>query len=139
MTSSRPRIPVSARSEAAFIDSSAFCRRAVFLLSGRAVLRRPTARVLPALPGRAGPNAWSLYRQRLERLGMRRFSSLGFAVYAFAALLAAAPAAPQSLEQRYGPQLAAFEALARKEMEATHTTGLAVALQIGDQVWARAY
>jgi CubicO group peptidase (beta-lactamase class C family) len=70
---------------------------------------------------------------------MRRFPSLGIPICALAALLAAAPARPQSLEERYGPRLAAFEAVARKEMEATHTTGLAIALRIGDEIWARAY
>src|SRR5262245_54778012 len=70
---------------------------------------------------------------------MRRFPSPVFAVFAVAAFLAAVPAHPQTLEQRYGPQLAAFKALARREMDATHTTGLAIALRIGDEIWARAY
>ena len=68
---------------------------------------------------------------------MRRSSTLGLVL--FALLTSAASARAQSLEEKYGPRLAAFEDLARKQMEATHTTGLAIALRIGDEIWARAF
>lgn len=70
---------------------------------------------------------------------MRRQSNPGLMLLVLAAFLQTVASPSQSLEEKYGPRLAAFEALARKEMAATHTTGLAIALRIGDQIWARAY
>ncbi len=70
---------------------------------------------------------------------MRRRSNLGLVLLALAAFLQTVASPSQSLEEKYGPRLAAFEALARRQMEATHTTGLAIALRIGDEIWARAY
>jgi CubicO group peptidase (beta-lactamase class C family) len=70
---------------------------------------------------------------------MRRQSNPGVLLLVLTAFLQTVASPSQSLEEKYGPRLAAFEALARKEMEAAHTTGLAIALRIGDQIWARAY
>ncbi|MFY9552794.1 MAG: serine hydrolase [Thermoanaerobaculia bacterium] len=70
---------------------------------------------------------------------MTRLSKPGLVLIALAALLRNAPSPAQALEERYGPRLAAFDALAPKEMAADHTTGFAIALMIGDATWARAY
>lgn len=51
----------------------------------------------------------------------------------------AASTAQPRLEERYGARLATFEEMVAKQMAADHTTGLAIALMVGDSVWARAF
>lgn len=72
---------------------------------------------------------------------MRRTNVFPLAAVSILAVVFATPATAQSsgLEQTYGRQLKTFEQRARKQMEADHTTGFAIALMVGDQTWARGF
>ena len=72
---------------------------------------------------------------------MRRTNVCLFAAVSILALLYPAPSTAQSsgLDQSYSSQLKAFEERARKQMEADHMTGLAIALMIGDETWAKGF
>jgi CubicO group peptidase (beta-lactamase class C family) len=74
---------------------------------------------------------------------VRLLAVLGIAASVRLALPAQSAEAPAAssprLQQKYGPKLAAFEAMVRKQMAADHTTGLAIAFLEGEDVWARAF
>ena len=72
---------------------------------------------------------------------MRRMNVCLFAAVSSVVLVCAAPVLARSsgLEQKYGRELKAFEERARKLMQTDHTTGLAIALMVGDETWAKAF
>jgi CubicO group peptidase (beta-lactamase class C family) len=72
----------------------------------------------------------------MRRTNVCLLASISVVVLAFAASVLAQPS---GLEQKYGRQLKTFEERARKQMQTDHMTGLAIALMIGDETWARGF